>query len=139
MKKHAVTLLILMLAGVTGVVDAQVVHPKITAGVPFEFIANGKMMPAGECTIKVQGDGPKILWITSGNETLVAIPHATQSQNVSKDTVLVFHRYGDRYFLASIFSRGEKFGYAFPVNKLESELRAESVLESDVVLLAALH
>jgi len=47
MTKHAVTVFILMLAGLTGLVHAQV-RPRIVAQVPFEFMANGKTMPAGK-------------------------------------------------------------------------------------------
>jgi len=138
MKKQAATLLVLILAGLTGLVNAQLIHPRITAQVPFEFVANGKTMPAGKCTIIVQGDGVKTLWITSGNENLIAIPLATQSVNPSEKTVLVFHRYGDRYFLASISRKGEARGYEFPVNKLETELQAQNVTKTDVILLASL-
>jgi len=94
-------------------------------------------MPAGKCTIIVQGDGVKTLWITSGNENLIAIPLATQSVTPNKRTVLAFRRYGDRYFLASISSRGEKSGYEFPVQQMETELRAKNVTETDVLLLAS--
>jgi len=116
-----------------------VIRPRITAQVPFGFIANGKAMPAGECAITIQGDGPKILWIRSGNKNLAAIPHATQSPNTSEKTVLVFHRYGDRYFLATISLEGASRGYEFPVNKLETELLAQKITETDVTLLASLH
>jgi len=139
MKKRAATLLILMLAGLTGLVNAQVIRPRITAQIPFEFVANGKTMPAGECTVTIEGDGPKILWIRSGNKNLAAIPQATQSPNTSEKTVLVFHRYGDRYFLATISLQGASRGYEFPVNRLESELQAQNVPETNITLLASLH
>jgi len=116
-----------------------VIRPRITAQVPFGFIANGKAMPAGECAITIQGDGPKILWIRSGNKNLVAIPHATQSPNTSEKTVLVFHRYGDRCFLATVSLQGASRGYGFPVNKLETGLQAQKITETDVTLLASLH
>ena len=138
MKKHAATLLILMLAGLTGLVNAQAIRPKIRAEVPFEFMANGKAMPSGECTITIEGDGQKILWLRSGNENLAAVPHATQSRNASEKTVLVFHRYGDRYFLASISRQGQTLGYEFPASKLEAELRAQNVTKTDVILVASL-
>jgi hypothetical protein len=138
MKKHAAALLILTLVGLTGLVNAQVLQPKISAQVPFEFTANGKVMPAGECTITAGGDGSKVLWITSGSATVGAITNASQSLNPSKKTGLVFHRYGDRYFLAGISREGEARGYEFPMGKLEHELQAQNVTKSDVTLLASL-
>jgi hypothetical protein len=138
MKKHAAALLILTLVGLTGLVNAQVVEPRISAQVPFDFMANGKNMPAGECTITVRGDGAKVLWISSGSKSLFAIPNATESLKASEKTVLVFQRYGDRYFLARISRQGEAGGYEFPMSKLETELRAQNVPESDVIVLASL-
>ena len=139
MKKHATTFLVLMMAALTGLVNAQGVHPRITANVPFEFIANGKTMPAGKCTITAQGDGTKVLWIRSGNENLLAIPHDTESLKASEKTVLVFHRYGNRYFLASISREGQTRGYEFPLQKMEAELLAQNVAEKDLILLAGLY
>jgi hypothetical protein len=136
MKKHATTVFVLMLAALTALVNAQVVRQTITANVPFEFIANGKTMPAGKCTITTQGDGVKVLWIRSGNENLLAVPHDTESLKASEKTVLVFHRYGNHYFLASISREGQTRGYEFPLQKMEAELRAQNAAEKDVSLLA---
>ena len=44
-KKHNATLLILMLVGLTGLVQAQM-STRFKAQVPFDFVANGKTMPA---------------------------------------------------------------------------------------------
>jgi hypothetical protein len=135
MKKQAATLLILMLAALTGLASAQT--KVIKAEVPFDYVVNGKTMLAGETSIKVDNDGQTILWITSENAHMVAVPHATQSAKASGMTKLVFHRYGDRYFLAGIESQGESRGYELPASKLEAELRAQNVVENDVILLAS--
>jgi hypothetical protein len=135
MKKHGATLLILMLAALTGLASAQT--RVITAEVPFDYVVNGRTMLAGECSIKTEGNGQTILWITSENARLAVLPNATESTTASDMTKLVFHRYGDRYFLASIEREGESRGYELPASKLEAELRAQNVAENDVVLLAS--
>jgi hypothetical protein len=136
MKKQAATLLILMLAALTGLANAQGTKV-IKAEVPFDYVVNGKTMLAGECSIKVEGDAQTILWIASENDRMVALPNANESTKPSDTTKLVFHRYGDRYFLAGIRPQGESRGYELPVTKLEAELRAHNVVENDVVLLAS--
>ena len=136
MKKHAVTLLILALVALPGLVNAQSRHV-IKANVPFEFVANGKTMPAGECTIEVRSDGQNILWISAGDQHLFALPNSTESLKASDKTKLVFDRYGDRYFLSEISREGESRGYELPVSKLEKELRAQNVARSSVTLLAS--
>ena len=136
MKKHTATLLILMLVALAGLASAQT-RTVVKANVPFAFVANGKTMPAGECTIEVQGNGQTILLINSGAKHVFATSNASESSKSSDKTSLVFHRYGDRYFLAAINRQGERRGYELPVGSLEVELRAQNVVESDLTLLAS--
>ena len=135
MKKSAATLLILMLVGLTGLVNAQT--NRIKAQVPFDFVVNGKTMPAGECTIEVTGIDRHVLWIASGDEHLFVLPLASESLNSSSKTSLVFHRYGDRYFLENINREGATRGYQLPASKLEGELRARNTAEQILTLLAS--
>ena|ERR1017187_609364 len=135
MKKYAATLLVLTIIALPGLLSAQS-RMVIKADVPFEFVVNGKTMPAGECTIKVAGDGQTILAIESGNTHLFVLPNSTESWKASAETSLMFHQYGDRYFLASINRAGEQRGYELPAGGLEKELRAQNSVERDVTLLA---
>jgi len=135
MKKHAATLLILMVVGLTELVNAQM--PTIfKAQVPFEFVANGKTIPAGECIIEVLGNGQTLLSISSGKQHAYAFPIAAESPNASKETAFVFHQYGDQYFLAGIKREG-RIGYQLPASRLEGELQARNVAEQVFTLLAS--
>lgn len=134
-KKHAATLLILMLVGLTGLVHAQM-YPTIKAQVPFNFVANGEAMPAGKCTIQIIFSGPTALSISCGKQHAFAFPIADHSSSGSKKTTLVFHRYGDRYVLARV-KRAGRIGYELPASKLESELRAGNAAEEVFTLLAS--
>jgi hypothetical protein len=134
-KKHTATLLILMVLGLTGLVHAQR-YTTIKAQVPFNFVANGETMPAGECTVRLIVNGQTTLSISSGKQHTFAFPIVEESPNGSNKTTLVFHRYGDRYFLARI-KRAGRIGYELPATKLESELRAGNVAEEVFTLLAS--
>jgi hypothetical protein len=136
MKKHAATLLILMLVGLTGLVNAQM-STMIKAQVPFDFVANGKTMPAGECIIAFEGNGKPALSISSGKQhvyTVSVVPY--EWRKAGKVTAFVFHRYGDRYFLAGI-KRAGAIGYELPASRQEVELRAQNVGEEVLTLLAS--
>jgi len=135
MKKYGVAILILMLAALAGLASAQT--RTITAEVPFDYVVNGKTMLAGECTVKAEVNGQTILWIASDNGRVAVLPNATESNQPSDMTKMVFHKYGDRYFLASIEREGQNRGYELPASKLEAELRAQNVAEKDIVLLAS--
>ena len=134
-KKHTAVLLILMFVGLTGLAHAQM-DTTIKTQVPFNFVANGKRMPAGECTIQIIVNGRTALSFSSGKQHAFASPIADKSVDGSKKTALVFHRYGDRYFLARI-TRAGGTGYELPASKSESELRAGNVPEKVFTLLAS--
>ncbi len=137
-KKHAATstLLVLMLVGLTGMLNAQM-STIIKAQVPFDFAANGKTMPAGECIVAVLvSNGRTLLSIRSGKQHAYALPNRGESPNASKDTALVFHQYGDRYFLAGIRHEGS-IAYQLPASRLEGELQARNVAEQVFTLLAS--
>lgn len=137
MKNKAATLLVLALLAVPGFVNAQS-RQIIKAQVPFDFIVNGKVMPAGECAIEEQGNGLTYLLVSTGSHRMFVLPNATESSTVSAESKLVFHRYGDMYFLSSISRQGNNWGYALPAGKAEKELRAQKV-GGDVTLVAAVH
>lgn len=133
--KHSATLLILMLVGLTGFVHAQMATT-IKAQVPFAFVANGKTMPAGECTIQFMVNGRTTLSISSSKQHVFAYPIADGSTNGSRKTALVFHEYGDRYILAGIKREG-RVSFQLPASKLEDELRARNVTEEVFTLVAS--
>ncbi len=137
MKKHVAELFILMLAGLTGLVNAQT-RPTVSAEVPFNYIANGKTMPAGDCKVRVEGDGGAILKITSEDQQIFALAIANDSAKAAEESKLVFHKYGTRYFLASVSRQGQNRSYSLPAGSLEKELRASNIQEKDVILVASL-
>ena len=97
---------VLLLAAVSVYVQAQE-RPLLTATVPFAFTVENSNLPAGAYTvsilppynmIKVQSaDGRKATMIS-------AIP--SRELGESKQAKLVFHRFGNEYFLAQIWEQG---------------------------------
>ncbi|MGA7685696.1 MAG: hypothetical protein WCC32_10750 [Terriglobales bacterium] len=137
MKKHTATMLILMLAALTGLVNAQTGTMVITQ-VPFNYIANGKTMPAGEVRVRVENNGHLYLSIASGDQRIFALPQTSESATAAEASSLVFHKYGNRYFLASVSRQGQNVSYELPAGSLEKELRASNVDEKNVMLVASL-
>jgi hypothetical protein len=133
MKKQAARFLILTLMALPGLASAQRI---VKAQVPFEFIANGKTMPAGPCTIVDKSDGNPYLVITSGKVSMFAITNPTESVKPYGQSKLVFHRYGNLYFLSSVVREGENRGHELRPGKAELELRAQAVRHESVTLVA---
>ena len=133
-KKHAATLLILMMAALTGLANAQTIV--LQAQVPFDFVVNGKTIPAGQCLIQSLDGMQTVLSISNGNQHDWILSIGDPSPNPGKKTALVFHRYGDRYFLAEIKRTG-KSGYQLPPTRLEEELQAQNIPEETLTLVAS--
>ena len=135
MKKQLFVLLGLgLLVGMSAY--AQTLNLK--ADVPFNFIISGATLPAGEYTIKGLGAGSAIA-VRGPNPkaSLFVLSHRCSSTGAAKQSKLVFHRYGDRYFLAQLWVAGRDSGRQLPKSPREMEVARDYTLQ-DVVLYAAL-
>lgn len=138
MNKKTLVPLFAMLAVLLMVVaaDAQSLNGNMMkAKVPFSFMVNQKEMPAGDYTVKLVGSGPRYLVISDerGNLT-TALPNGVLASRVSKKATLVFHRYGDRYFLSQVWGQGQDLGHELPQSKREKEILAQSQRKDEVVV-----
>jgi len=135
MKKQLFVLLGLgLLVGMSAY--AQTVNLK--ADVPFNFIIRGATLPAGEYTIQGLGDGPAIA-VRGPNPkaNTIVLSQRCASINAVKRSKLVFHRYGDRYFLAQLWVAGSDSGRQLPKSPREVEVARDYTVQ-DAVLFAAL-
>ena len=113
---------------------------RVVAQVPFDFMVNNKIIPAGECVVKAFSMDGRTLVIGNFDARKSAFCQSTPEETnaVSGDTVLVFKHYGDQYFLSSIRIEGSKRTYTLPESRAEAELRAQNTTASQTNLLAAL-
>ena len=76
----------------------------LVAQVPFQFNVANSAVPAGEWTIKSSSPGSPAL--TMNNHRcqggLVAMARADEAKQASPSCALVFHKYGETYFLTGI-------------------------------------
>jgi len=133
MKKQLFTLLALGLLFATASAYAQTA---LQANVPFNFIVAGKTLPAGEYTIRSLDTIQKVLVIRGSDQSQMVMANSCASANPSETSKLVFHRYGDRYFLSQIWTAGNSSGAEFPQSSHEAEV-AMDFPRQDVVLIAS--
>lgn len=110
------------------------------AQVPFDFMVNNKIIPAGECAISGAGMDGRVLLIRNADarKSALSLSSHEDSGKPAKDTVMVFTRYGNQYFLSSVRVEGSNVRYAFPASKAEAELRAQNLPAAQMTLLASL-
>ena len=73
--------------------------------------------------------------VTSNAGTLI-LSDSCQTAKTSDSSKLVFYRYGDRYFLAEVWTANTNIGRKMPLNQRQKEL-AVNQQKSEVVLMAS--
>ena len=110
--------------------QAQSLQYKLTVDIPFEFSVSKQKLPAGKYWVsRAQesiGDAVLLVQSTDGHSVAnhFSIPIVTFSpKNRGR---LVFHRYGDQYFLSEVWPAGGGTGRAFPTTKAERGLERDA-------------
>lgn len=137
MKKQTLLPLLAMILLAAGSLSAQI-SGAVKATVPFDFTAGNISLPAGEYQIaSSEHPGTLVLRGEGSSSGLFIGSNAAQANAVAQSTKLVFHRYGDRYFLYQLWVQGDDRGSQLPMSKLEKELRASNARPSSVAILAS--
>jgi hypothetical protein len=92
--------------------------------IPFNFAVNGNSLPAGSYSIVSGGTSLLTLRDREHGANLIALSTPSHDDTI-KDNVLVFHRYGDQYFLSRIRAEGSSMNVYFPVSKREKWASAQ--------------
>jgi hypothetical protein len=99
---------------------------RVQANIPFSFVVSGKTLPAGEYNVR-RGTSPDtmiIRGVNHGEGAFTAFVPTTVPSARRGIARLVFHRYGDQYFLAQVWTSGGQ-GDQIPPTRLERELTAQ--------------
>jgi hypothetical protein len=108
--------------------NAQLSSP-IRVKIPFDFTVRNQTLPAGEYTIsRVQGISDTNILSISNVNTFATVVYSTHQVNVATPAnraALVFHKYGEQYFLAQIWSSDEKEGNELAETSHERTLRRQ--------------
>ncbi|HKC84752.1 MAG TPA: hypothetical protein VKG02_02185 [Blastocatellia bacterium] len=91
----------------------------LKANIPFDFMTGGKKFPAGEYVVRT-GTSQSTLEVRNlkTNQAVIAISRGLEVRAGGKPQ-LVFHRYGDQYFLAKATDYWS--GIELPMSKAERE------------------
>jgi hypothetical protein len=107
---------------------------KVRANVPFDYKVGNAAMKAGDCSIRATGTPDALAIRCDGSQAVLALTGSVSGKPAS-ETKLVFHKYGDEYFLAQIWIQGDNTGRQFPRTHGEKELMSR--VEPDSVVIVA--
>jgi hypothetical protein len=113
---------------------------KLVTNVPFEFTVGNRAVPAGQWTVQRITRNEKMLMIRNLNAKIAVTSSSLpgESKTTPTNSALVFHRYGDSYFLVGIKVQGDQANYRLPESKAEAELLSENRHASVEILVASL-
>ena len=113
-----------------GSAQGQSLAYRITVNIPFDFIVADKNLPAGEYSIgrAQQGNGDGVLLISSldSHSNTLRITSSVTTLDPKDKGTLVFHRYGDEYFLSQVWAAGASTGRMFSESRGEREAKART-------------
>lgn len=112
----------------------------IAAQIPFEFTVGNVTVPAGEVSLQLADQQGWVLAICNPSVKLSTYAPAlpSEARRPATKSALVFRKYGDRYFLASMRIGDSRAVYEFRPGKLENEIRAKNIPATEEVLVASL-
>ena len=108
--------------------NAQLSNP-IRAKVPFDFNVGDQRLPAGEYTFsRLSGFSDSKMMLVSSVDSSTHMVQSTFGAQVvtpKNESTLVFHKYGDQYFLEQIWTGGEQVGTQVPESRSERTTRRQ--------------
>ncbi len=114
----------------------------VLANIPFAFTAGQMTLPAGEYRVqKLTNDSsPLLIRSTDGDGASIVMTFAASANAPQDKSKLVFHRYGNRYFLAQVWTAGSARGRELPKSAKEKEqaLAAHNEAPEQVTIVARL-
>ncbi len=113
-----------------GLSFAQTKEGDLVADVPFAFVVAGQTLPPGHYVVNHLSDS---LGLHDRKNRGVFVPtHSAERSRNDNSSKMVFHRYGDTYFLAEVWT-GQSIGRALFPSRAEREA-AEGAAEREIAV-----
>lgn len=116
--------------------ECQAQSRSLEVNIPFAFEVGNKTLPAGSYRVESVPTGTgslQILRSDSGAARLTISTMATSSISGTATSALVFHRYGNRYFLSQIQTGDGHARELFPAQQEKELARTEQRIEVALV------
>ena len=125
-------LLVMVVASAQG----QTLGSRITVNIPFEFSIGETKLPSGKYSVGRlrQNSDDVVISVEdrSGRSKAIRMSMPVQADEITEKGKLVFHRYGDEYFLYQVWPAGATNGRQFPKSRGEREILQTLAANSSV-------
>jgi hypothetical protein len=125
----------LLVVAVVMLIGLPVFAQSLRANVPFDFIANGKTIAAGQLRISSLNTDYRLLMNVQAHQSVLCRT-VTMEKGGPGQPKLVFHRYGSEYFLVQIWD-GDKAEEVRATQKIRKAVASVRPDEEIVIALAS--
>ena len=136
--KSRVTRILSIGIALVAVAAVQAQDETVTANVPFSFYMGRSAMPQGAYKVEELSHGAMVR-MGSTDAINAVITRAIAGKKQIEPARLVFHRYGESYFLAQIWTGDGSIGQALAASPREKELAQNGAAPTLAVIRLALH
>jgi hypothetical protein len=106
---------------------AQGAPGDVLVNIPFPFLANNQLLPPGHYDVAPAANGVlRMVNMNDSNWQLFLNVHVVEKA-VRQEPKLVFHRYGDSYFLAEVWNGRGSVGKQLFTSKREREMASGKI------------
>jgi hypothetical protein len=115
---------ILIIAAIIAAISAPSLFaqsPRLSASIPFDFYISDRLFPAGTYTVAPEAKEAIRVFDNRGNSVFVMTVGLTNNRSINFSR-LVFRRYGDTNFLATIYWDGYGTGREVATSKVEKRI-----------------
>ncbi len=108
--------------------------------VPFDFTVGNSSLPAGEYTLSSNDNAGGVLTLQNpkAKKGAMVLSMVCESTKPAPHSELIFHRYGDSYFLSEVWVGGRSIGQQVRTTKHEMEIARNNNSNGQVTLTAGL-
>ena len=126
-KGLTMSILIVTVAFVTSAVTANGQSQRTVTHIPFDFVVGARTLPAGdyETNSAISNGAAVMVRSTEAKTAAIRLTNSIQPNPEKTQARLIFHRYGQTYFLAEVWAGGDNPGRVLVESKQERQLRRE--------------
>jgi hypothetical protein len=111
---------------------------RVQADVPFAFNLQDSAMPAGSYQIIALDDQVLEVWNLDEHRGQLLLKQVGIKASQAQSPKMVFHKYGDRYFLSQIWGANSHYGIQLAESKLEKEVKMAAVRHAPETVIVAM-
>jgi hypothetical protein len=116
----------ILLATVIASAQGQTLGSRVKANIPFDFTIGDKKLPSGKYTLGRARQFSDDVMISvedqGGRSKVIRTSIPVLARDTTQKPKLVFHRYGDQYFLYQVWPAGATTGRQLPKSRGERDL-----------------